>query len=88
MGRRHPVEMDEHRSEPRRRVLLTRKIVLDTGGVIDCTICDRSSAGARIKVASVISVPDKFTLLIGSDERHPVDVSWRKQGQLGMHCAS
>ena len=79
--------MDEHRSEPRRRVLLTGKIVLDTGGVIDCTIRDRSNSGARLKVASVIGIPDKFALLIGTDERHAANVTWRKQGELGVHFA-
>jgi hypothetical protein len=82
------VGMDERRSEPRRRVLQTGKIVLDTGGVIDCTIRDRSSSGARLKVATVIGIPDKFALLIGPDEKHSVDVTWRKQGELGVHFAS
>jgi hypothetical protein len=80
--------MEEIRSEPRRRVLLAGKIILDTGGVIDCTIRNRSHSGARLKVASVIGIPAKFVLAIGSDERHAVDVAWRKQGELGVHFTS
>ena len=80
--------MDERRSEPRRRVLLTGKIVLESGGAIDCTIRDRSAFGARLKVASVIGIPDVFTLVVGmGDERHAVDVAWRKQNELGVHFA-
>ena len=77
--------MDERRSEPRRRVLLPGKIVLDGGGAIDCMIRDRSAVGARLKVASVIGIPDMFTLVVGmGDERHAVGVAWRKQNELGV----
>jgi len=77
--------MDERRPEPRRRVLLGGKIVLDNGGLIDCTIRNRSASGALLKVVSVIGIPDTFALVIGSDERHDVNVVWRKQGELGVH---
>jgi hypothetical protein len=83
------MSMDERRSEPRRRVLLPGKIVLDGGGAIDCTIRDRSGSGARLKVASVIGIPDVFTLVVGgADERHAVDVAWRKPTKMGVHFAS
>jgi hypothetical protein len=77
--------MEERRSEPRHRVLFPGKIILNTGGLIDCTIRNRSASGALIKVASVIGIPDRFALVIGSDEPHVVDVAWRKQGELGVH---
>ncbi|NEU15058.1 PilZ domain-containing protein [Methylobacterium sp. BTF04] len=80
--------MNESRSERRQRVLLAGKIILDTGGVIDCTIRDRSGSGARLKVASVIGIPDTFTLAIGFDEQHAVNVAWRKQAELGVHFTS
>jgi hypothetical protein len=82
------LEMDERRSETRHRVLFPGKIILDTGGLIDCTIRNRSASGALIKVASEIGIPDTFALIIGSDEPHTVDVAWRKQGELGVHFTS
>ena len=80
--------MDERRSETRHRVLFPGKIILDTGGLIDCTIRNRSASGALIKVASVVGIPDAFALVIGSDGPHAVDVVWRKQGELGVHFTS
>src|SRR4051794_13318826 len=43
------------------------KVMLDGGGVIDCTVRDRSLTGARLKVVSVVGIPDRFGLLIGTD---------------------
>jgi hypothetical protein len=80
--------MEERRSEPRRRVLLPGKIVLDGGGVIDCTVRDRSTSGARLRVVSVIGIPEQFALVIGADERHHVEVAWRKQGEIGVRFVS
>ena len=65
------------------------KIVLDSGGVIDCTIRDRSASGARLKVVSVVGIPDRFVLSIGAGtERYIAVVEWRKQGELGVQLTS
>ncbi len=56
--------MEERRSEPRSRTLLAGKIALQGGGVIDCTLRNRSPSGARLRVASVVGIPDHFTLLL------------------------
>ncbi|KAB1072552.1 PilZ domain-containing protein [Methylobacterium soli] len=77
--------MDEKRAEPRRRALLPGTISLPSGGAIDCLLRDRSSTGARLKVESVIGIPDAFTLgLTAGGEAHPVRVAWRKQHELGV----
>ena len=66
-------------------MLLAGKIVLDSGGVIDCTIRDRSASGARLKVPSIVGIPDRFVLSIGSGgERQIAVVEWRKPGELGV----
>ncbi|WP_207919203.1 PilZ domain-containing protein, partial [Methylobacterium segetis] len=56
--------MEDKRSETRRRALIPGKILLLGGGVIDCVLRDRSPSGARLKVVSVIGIPDAFTLEI------------------------
>ncbi|MGU3362121.1 PilZ domain-containing protein [Methylobacterium sp. M6A4_1b] len=77
--------MEERRSEPRARTLLAGKIALHGGGVIDCTLRNRSPSGARLQVASVVGIPDRFTLLLEPQgARHPVRVAWRKLGEIGV----
>ena len=77
--------MDDKRSAPRMRTLLLGKILLEGGGVIDCTLRNRSATGARLKIASVVGVPDRFTLVIEpAGERRPVQVAWRKEGEIGV----
>jgi hypothetical protein len=36
----------------------------------------------------VIGIPDVFNLVVGGgDERHFVDVAWRKPNEMGVHFA-
>jgi hypothetical protein len=80
--------MEEHRTTSRQRVLLAAKVMLNGGGVIDCTVRDRSPAGARLKVVSVVGIPDRFDLLIGAEERPQIaEIVWRKQGEVGVRFA-
>jgi hypothetical protein len=77
--------MEERRSEPRRRVLLAGRIVLPGGGIIDCTVRNRSDHGARLAVVSVVGIPDAFTLRIEpAGETLAVKVAWRKAGEIGV----
>ena len=77
--------MDEKRAEPRRRALLPGKILLSGGGAIDCLLRDRSSSGAKLKVESVIGIPDAFTLVIvPNQERREARVAWRKPHEIGV----
>ena len=75
--------MDDKRSVPRMRTLLSGKIILE-GGVIDCLLRNRSETGVRLKVETVIGIPERFTLLIErGGERRLVRVVWRKQNEIG-----
>jgi hypothetical protein len=77
--------MNDRREQARQRVLLAGKVMLPGGGVIDCTVRDRSECGARIKVQSVIGIPDRFQLLIETTATMiEVCVEWRKQNELGV----
>lgn len=83
------MQVDEHRVEPRRRVLFAGKVLLPGVGTIDCTIRNRSSHGARLAVTSVIGIPDAFQLRIEStDETLPVEVVWRKAGEVGIRITA
>jgi hypothetical protein len=77
--------MDNKRETTRRRVLLAGKVVLPGGGVIDCTLRDRSEGGARIKVQSVIGIPDEFRLLVEpTGELVQAKVAWRSPNEIGV----
>ena len=59
--------------------------MLTSGGVIDCVLRNRSANGARLKVASVIGIPDRFKLIIEpAGERRLVRVAWRKEAEVGV----
>ena len=59
--------------------------MLPGGGTIDCTLRNRSDYGARLAVASVIGIPDAFTLRIEpAGETLAVEVAWRKAGEIGV----
>jgi hypothetical protein len=77
--------MDNKRETTRRRVLLAGKVLLPGGGVIDCTLRDRSEGGARIKVQSVIGIPDEFRLLVEpTGEMVQAKVAWRRPNEIGV----
>jgi hypothetical protein len=77
--------MDERRRARRTRVLLSGKIVLPSVGVIDCILRNRSCGGARLRVESLVGIPDAFLLISEPDgARHAVEVVWRKPGEIGV----
>ncbi|MER2266267.1 PilZ domain-containing protein [Methylobacterium oxalidis] len=81
--------MEDQRSEARRRALMPGKILLASGGAIDCVLRDRSASGARLNVVSVIGIPDAFTLVISTTgERRLARVAWRKQNEIGVGLSS
>ena len=54
----------EQRKAPRKKVLLTGKVIYDGGAhVLDCTIRDLSTTGARITLAQARAMPESFYLL-------------------------
>jgi hypothetical protein len=77
--------MDEHRNNPRHRVLKLGSISFKNGGGIDCTIRNLSVTGALLEVASPLGVPDDFELQIrDTHDRHSCHVVWRKQTRMGV----
>lgn len=55
---------ENKRREPRKRVLLSGKIVYRDGAAsLDCTILDLSAAGARIRMPRGQAIPARFHLI-------------------------
>jgi hypothetical protein len=53
----------DRKATSRRRVLKGGKIIFRAGfSVVDCVVRDDSPAGARLKIASVMGIPDVFQL--------------------------
>ena len=77
--------MDESRRAPRRRVLKAGLISVGGGGTITCMVRNISKSGASVDVASPISIPDEFTLVLEMESRpRPCTVVWRKEKQIGV----
>ena len=79
--------MNNKRSTQRQRVLKSGKIVFAGGSfTVDCTIRNLSETGARLRVPTTVTIPDRFALLDGqSGKRRDVTVAWRKGDEIGVH---
>ena len=76
--------MDESRIAPRRRVLKAGSIVFG-GSAIDCTVRNLSETGAALEVVTPLFIPDRFTLLVLTDQsKRPCHIVWRKEKRIGV----
>ncbi len=65
------------------------KILLPSGGAIDCIVRDRSTSGARLKLENAVGIPDEFILHVETTgERHAVRIVWRRMREVGIHFAN
>jgi hypothetical protein len=80
----------DRRQTPRRRVLKQAKAVFNGfRSVIDCTIRDLSTGGARIACDQVIALPDWFHLVMMPErDMREVRVVWRRPGEAGLQFVS
>lgn len=77
--------MSERRCIPRYRTNRAAHITLDGGRQIDCTVCDLSTAGARLDVMNPVAIPDRFVLAIDRlGVRHKCRIAWRSKDGLGV----
>lgn len=80
--------MNEHtiekRAVPRHRVLKGATITFEGGGIA-CTVRNLSSGGAAVELASRVSLPPSFMLVIEKDQFtrrcHPV---WSNDKRIGV----
>jgi hypothetical protein len=80
-------DVDEHRKNPRRRLLKAGTIALTGGGAIDCTVRNISETGAALEVISPIGIPDQFALVIEARTLQ-CQVVRRTAGRIGVRFIS
>jgi hypothetical protein len=79
--------MDEHRAVSGRRVLKIGAIEFGDGA-IPCTVRNISSSGAAIEVTSPLWFPDRFTLVVPSEQlRRACHIIWRRERCIGVKFA-
>jgi hypothetical protein len=77
------VPMNSNRA-PRRRVLKAGSIEFG-GGAFDCNVRNLSDTGAALDVMTPLYIPDRFTLLVRSDQlKRRCHVVWRKEKRVGI----
>ena len=69
----------EQRRAERRPVQWNARIVFDDRSAQQCLIRDVSDQGARLEVASILGIPDRFILRAGSGQLSAL-VVWRAFG--------
>jgi hypothetical protein len=76
---------DDHRSAPRQRVLKGGRIVINDGfSTFQCTVRNLSDTGARLKVASIIGIPDTFQLVMDDGRKFACAVAWKTEFEIGV----
>lgn len=76
--------LENNRAALRHRVLKTGSIQFN-GGVIDCVVRNVSETGAAVETASLVGIPDTFTLLISGDPAaRRCRVAWRSDKRIGV----
>jgi hypothetical protein len=76
--------MEGNRIAPRRRVLKAGSIEFG-GGAIDCTVRSLSETGAALEVLSPLFIPDRFTLVVHTDQlKRACCIVWRKERRIGV----
>lgn len=76
----------EKRNKPRSKALKDGKIIFNNkSSVVDCAIRNLTTKGALLVVASSTGIPDKFDLLVVTEQPvRPSKVAWRQQDRLGV----
>lgn len=76
---------EEHRTAPRQRVLKGGRIVINDGfSTFQCTVRNLSDTGARVKVASIVGIPDSFELAMDDGRKFACTVVWKTATELGV----
>ncbi len=77
---------EERRTERRRRVLKSGRIVFHNGlGVMDAIVRDITSTGARIRLADTLRLPQICEFQIKDDKyRKPVRIVWKTATEAGI----
>ncbi|MGH7247218.1 MAG: PilZ domain-containing protein [Pseudomonadota bacterium] len=76
----------EHRRDRRNRTLKSAKIIFNgKRSVVDCAVRNLSAQGARLRLATVIGIPDEFELRVEGDEgSRPSRAIWKTNSEIGV----
>ena len=76
---------DERRGAPRQRVLKGAHIVINDGfSTFKCTVRNLSETGARIKVESIVGIPDSFQLAMDDGRKFACTAVWKTATEIGV----
>lgn len=79
---------DESRAAPRRRVLKGGRIVINDGfSTFHCTVRNLSDTGARLKVAGIVGIPDRFQLVMDDGRNFACAAVWKTEFEIGVQFA-
>jgi hypothetical protein len=75
----------DKRTHPRHRVFKSGRLAFHSGGGVDCTVRNISPSGARLDVASPISLPRSFMLLIEANHfKRLCHTVWSHDTHIGV----
>jgi hypothetical protein len=82
----HSLPDADHRSGRRQKQLKSGIIVLnDRRSTLACTIRDISETGARLKLGSVVNLPEDFELIFVNERKIvPVQKCWHSHPECGV----
>ena len=76
---------EERRAVIRHRTLKGGRIVTNSGfSTLQCTVRNLSEAGARLRIASVVGIPDTFDLLLDDGQKFNCRVVWKTEAEMGV----
>lgn len=76
---------EEKRVVPRQRVLKGGRIVINDGfSTFQCTVRNLSPAGAKLKVASIVGIPDTFDLVMDDGRKYACTAIWKTEFEIGV----
>ena len=64
------------------------RIVINDGfSTFQCTVRNLSGTGARLKLASIVGIPETFELLLDDGRRFACTVAWKTESEIGVKFA-
>jgi hypothetical protein len=75
----------EKRLSPRRNTMIPARIAFGSAQRWrDCIIRNLSDSGAKLEVATVVGIPDRFDLLVEGHRPQQCRVAWRALKEMGV----
>ena len=76
---------EERRATIRHRTLKGGRIVTNSGfSTLQCTVRNLSEAGARLRIASIVGIPDTFELLLDDGQKFACRSLWKTETEMGV----